>query len=110
MTTKRWKKGLRYPENWKEISNQTRDGAGRTCQHCGARENLKKKFYLRVHHLNGDPFDNRPGNLNVVCLRCHNKAESRSNFKQLWFKDMRPEWVSERELYFQKLIYQEDFD
>lgn len=35
------------------------------CAKCGARENLS------IHHINLDHYDNRPENLQVLCVSCH---------------------------------------
>lgn len=109
MTTKRWDKGLRYPSNWKEISDQRKAEEGWRCQTYGIAENKKRGFYLKTHHLNGDPNDNRPENTRVLCESCHAKADSRGNLKQLWLPGLRAEWASERRLYFEKLLFPEDF-
>jgi 5-methylcytosine-specific restriction endonuclease McrA len=42
---------------------------GRRCRDCG-----RSDAPLEVHHVNGDPTDNRIGNLRPLCRDCHHKA------------------------------------
>lgn len=43
-------------------------GRAVACQICGPTDRK-----LEVHHVNGNPLDNRPSNLQVVCRSCHRK-------------------------------------
>ena len=37
-----------------------------SCEACGLTKNLS------AHHVNGDPMNNAPSNLQTLCLHCHN--------------------------------------
>jgi hypothetical protein len=73
----------RYPDNWKEISNQVKAAANYRCEQC-ARHGLppgkryvridrshRQKISLQVHHWNRDPSDNNWSNLGCLCSSCH---------------------------------------
>jgi 5-methylcytosine-specific restriction endonuclease McrA len=42
---------------------------GRRCRDCG-----RSDVALQLHHVNGDPMDNRIRNTIPLCLDCHHKA------------------------------------
>jgi HNH endonuclease len=42
---------------------------GRRCRDCG-----RSDVPLEIHHVNGDPIDNRIRNLIPMCVDCHRKA------------------------------------
>lgn len=44
------------------------------CQLCGRAGAFSRRGLLHVHHLNGDPLDNRPENLIKVCPWHHRMA------------------------------------
>lgn len=53
-----WKGGLSRRPYRNEVEKEV-------CDKCGARENLS------IHHVNLDHYDNRPDNLQVLCVSCH---------------------------------------
>ena len=55
-----------YPQNWKKIAQTQKERAGYKCQWCGDDD-----CQLSVHHLDGDPANNEPANLVVLCAICH---------------------------------------
>ena len=66
----------RYPANWPEIRQRILKRDGNRCKFCGA-ENYQphpvtgSKVILTIAHLNGNPEDNRDGNLAALCQRDH---------------------------------------
>lgn len=67
----------RYPDNWKEISEDIRfNRAENKCEKCGA-ENYKphpitgSKVILTVAHLDHQPENCDYDNLMAMCQRCH---------------------------------------
>lgn len=59
-----------YVENWSAISNKMRQTRNWTCEGCGVRLSDHKRL-LHCHHINGVYSDNRPSNLQVLCVVCH---------------------------------------
>ena len=41
------------------------------CEECQGSEWLGKPMPLELHHINGNPFDNRIENLQMLCPNCH---------------------------------------
>lgn len=69
-----------YPPNWAQISLLTRQRAGWKCELCKSAQNKPQivtggNVILTVHHINGDPTDNRRINLIALCQRCHNRLD-----------------------------------
>ena len=67
----------KYPDNWKEISEDIRFGRAKNrCEKCGA-ENYKlhpetgSKVILTVAHLDHQPENCDYDNLMAMCQRCH---------------------------------------
>lgn len=52
-------------------------GAGlklRRCETCGIAEWLGRPLGLALHHVTGDPGDNRLDNLQILCPNCHSQT------------------------------------
>jgi len=69
-----------YAENWDRMSRLIREQAGWECELCGSEAGNShpktgSEVILTVHHINGDPTDNRRLNLLALCQRCHNKLD-----------------------------------
>jgi hypothetical protein len=41
------------------------------CENCDSTEWLNEKIPLELHHINGNRFDNRIENLQILCPNCH---------------------------------------
>jgi 5-methylcytosine-specific restriction endonuclease McrA len=82
----------RYPENWKEISENIRfKRAGNRCENCGAvnhsyvnRQTRKiclkdeadaVRIVLTTAHPDHTPEHNEEDNLKALCQKCHNKHD-----------------------------------
>jgi uncharacterized protein YlaI len=43
---------------------------------CGTSDWQGKKITLQVDHINGDPYNNDPSNLRLLCPNCHSQTET----------------------------------
>jgi hypothetical protein len=46
------------------------------CEECGTSEWLGRPLSLCLHHVNGDPHDNRLENLRLLCPNCHSQTDN----------------------------------
>ena len=53
----------------------------RVCEMCKGKEWLGKAIPLELHHINGDRFDNRLSNLQLLCPNCHALTDNYSGRK-----------------------------
>ena len=53
--------------------NQARKRRGRACQNCGRADTR-----LCVHHIDANPFNNDPANLQTLCGSCHRRRHMQS--------------------------------
>ena len=44
------------------------------CEECGTTEWRGEPLAMALHHVNGDPNDNRPENLRLLCPNCHSQT------------------------------------
>jgi 5-methylcytosine-specific restriction endonuclease McrA len=58
----------RQTPQWHRLAATIRRRDRNTCQHCGQHGRI-------VDHINGDPHDHRPANLQVLCARCSGKKD-----------------------------------
>jgi len=46
------------------------------CEICGINEWQNKRIVIELHHINGDPTDNRLENLQLLCPNCHSQTHN----------------------------------
>jgi len=53
------------------------------CEECGwARRTIKGYLPLELHHVNGNPRDNRLENLKILCPNCHSMTDNHRSCKR----------------------------
>lgn len=62
---------------------------GEKCEECGLSEWRNKKIPLNVHHVNGDAKNNRPENIQLLCLNCHGLTENYGRLNKNCTRDYR---------------------
>jgi hypothetical protein len=51
------------------------------CERCGNKMWMGEKIPLELHHINGNHYDNRLENLQILCSNCHMQVHRYSNTK-----------------------------
>jgi hypothetical protein len=52
------------------------ESRGYKCECCGISEWQGKDIVLQVDHINGDPYNNNPDNLRLICPNCHSQTDT----------------------------------
>ncbi|MGL5693392.1 MAG: HNH endonuclease [Peptostreptococcaceae bacterium] len=65
-------KEYRYSRDWIRVSEEYKEDMNWICEECGL-DCFVTKYYLHVHHLNENKFNNSWRNLKAVCRSCNNK-------------------------------------
>ena len=73
----------KYPKNWDEISARIREESGYICSECLG-DFSDNKHLLHVHHFDGFKWNVNPGNLQVLCFKCHSEVPGHSKLKYLY--------------------------
>lgn len=69
---------LGYTKDWLQISLAYRESHEYTCEKCGLHiSNPFDHAFMQTHHRNGIKTDNRPSNLQCLCIRCHANTDER---------------------------------
>lgn len=61
------------------------------CEMCGLNEWLGKEITLELHHINGDRYDNRLENLQILCPNCHSLTPNHS-MKEIYREAPMAKW------------------
>jgi len=61
-----------YDKNWQKISREYRKIKDYTCESCGIKptQGFDRRFW-HTHHKDGDKTNNKPSNLECLCVLCH---------------------------------------
>jgi hypothetical protein len=62
-----------YPDDWNARSIAFKNAANWICHRCKKDFSGGKSKFLHSHHKDGNTFDNRPSNIEVLCIFCHSK-------------------------------------
>ena len=65
---------IKEDATYSAIGRRARKFVGKVCERCGLSNAQHRKAYdanLVVHHINRNPKDNAPDNLQTLCFRCH---------------------------------------
>jgi len=71
-----------YSKDWNKMSKEYKKRANWRCERCGRDFGGRKTKFLQAHHKNGNTFDNRPSNIEVLCIICHSKEPYHGQLKQ----------------------------
>ena len=67
-----------YTPDFSLISKKIREAKSYQCEKCSINlSSVMDRHFLHVHHLNGRKTDNRPQNLQCLCIRCHASVDER---------------------------------
>lgn len=78
----------KYSKNWYQISQKIRRAHNYKCSDCGESYNCRHKGLLHLHHKNMQKGDNRGSNLEVLCVKCHEKRHPGHRFLRAYKKDL----------------------
>ena len=83
-----------YVPNHSEIHQKIKEKCNYRCERCGIDLNAPDlKRYADCHHVNADKMDNRMGNLQCLCVKCHAEQFRHSHMKQdARYKKFLPIW------------------
>jgi hypothetical protein len=71
-----------YDANFPLIAQRIKERRGYRCGKCGADFSKHKKF-LHAHHINGQKYDNREDNIELLCVAQHAKEPYHGHVKSL---------------------------
>ena len=65
-----------YVKDWQIISKKIKDERNWTCEKCGIQVSQFDHTFMEVHHKNKIKTDNRPSNLQCLCIKCHSEIDA----------------------------------
>lgn len=65
-----------YTKDWQMISSEFRKQHNYTCEKCGVQVSPFETEFMHVHHKNKKKTDNRPSNLQCLCIKCHSDIDA----------------------------------
>ena len=69
------------------------------CEICGVSEWLGNPITLQLHHINGNPLDDRLENLQILCPNCHSQTDKKyENLLNLSIAILMKDWALKRKL------------
>ena len=71
-----------YAKDWNKISTKYKKSTQWKCEKCGSDCSGNKSKFLHCHHKNGMTYDNRPSNIEVLCILCHSKQPKHGHMKE----------------------------
>lgn len=81
-----------YPPDFKKIADNFKKERYYQCEGCGKMlANPNKRRFLHAHHKNGLRWDNRPQNIQILCIKCHAEQTGHKHLKnsQAYFEYLR---------------------
>lgn len=85
--------GSAYPDNWKDLAREVKEGAGWKCVRCGvAHDPAVHADVLTVHHADMNPSNSAWWNLLPLCARCHLSIQGRVDIDRPWVMQEHTPW------------------
>lgn len=79
-----------YPEDWPEIAQRVKAGAGWKCVRCGHPHDRDTGHVLTVHHIDLNPANNAWWNTVALCQRCHLHVQAKVIIERPWMFEHAP--------------------
>lgn len=74
-----WYAGTNLHPNRPTIRQYLTEDRGYRCEVCGISEWQNQPLTLEVDHINGDPSNDSPENVRLICPNCHSQSPYRGN-------------------------------
>lgn len=73
------------------------------CEKCGITNWMGEDLTLELHHINGNHFDNRLENLQMLCPNCHSQTSTHKRKKKEKYTEHIPTYFEHREAGYKKI-------